>query len=536
MVDLMLYVIKINILAIVCIFLTLGIAGIVKNRYSSMWKYYIWLLLSLFLILPVGVVGESGLIQIPTRQEKTQSIATAPQSQVNAQEIHPESNPGRSDKEVAQEGDVQQSFSPFTLEVFAQIFFFLWIWGALVLGMAVILRYVASGHTLKRWSIPLETNKYNRIFREIRAELRMKKPLRVMINTRIKTPSLSGLTKPTLYMPHTDYSQEEIRLIIRHELTHYKRKDLWYKLFLLVVNTIYWFNPFLYFMRKEAEKDIEYICDSRTIKACSRTEHSAYRQLLLKTAVNDRQGDYLSVGLNDGISDFKRRIRYMMKANKLKRGSALAVALAIFLVASNFLVGCTANNEKKQAGGNQKENTAEENVTASKEKITPEPIEETTDSSEEVEPIAQTEDQEEEEDTYDEPVADTTDDSSETSDESIPEGENTITTEYFPPDGDYKSGSALNYQRIFIEQVDPSSFNFNIWDIRNEGEDTDGENIIFETHTATFEEQNGTTAVYRGEDYTVYFDCSEYGIIQLSGLEGVVRDTRFGNNSVVEAS
>ena len=49
-------------------------------------------------------------------------------------------------------------------------------------------------------------------------------------------------------------------------MNHYLHKDILYKLFLLTVKTIYWFNPLLNLMFREAGRDLESLCDSRVMK------------------------------------------------------------------------------------------------------------------------------------------------------------------------------------------------------------------------------------------------------------------------------
>ena len=97
-----------------------------------------------------------------------------------------------------------------------------------------------------------------------------------MINSHLPSPILAGLIRPALYIPGTDYTEQEIKMIYHHELSHYHNKDLWYKLFLLIINSVYLFNSALYLMRKEADKDIEYICDSNVIKICAGEERGLF--------------------------------------------------------------------------------------------------------------------------------------------------------------------------------------------------------------------------------------------------------------------
>ena len=81
-------------------------------------------------------------------------------------------------------------------------------------------------------------------------------------NAGLTTPLLAGLFHTKLYLPATGYSAEERKLVFYHELTHYCHRDLWYKMLLRICATIYWFNPFLLIMLKEADKDIENLCDT----------------------------------------------------------------------------------------------------------------------------------------------------------------------------------------------------------------------------------------------------------------------------------
>jgi len=57
---------------------------------------------------------------------------------------------------------------------------------------------------------------------------------------------LVGLLKSTLILPVEIYTPAELRMIITHELVHFKRHDVWFKAILLVTAAVHWFNPFVY--------------------------------------------------------------------------------------------------------------------------------------------------------------------------------------------------------------------------------------------------------------------------------------------------
>lgn len=110
------------------------------------------------------------------------------------------------------------------------------------------------------------------------------------------------------------------------------------------------------------------------------------------------------------------------------------------------------------------------------------------------------------------------------------ENPNNLTT-YFPVVGDYNTGYIGEVSTIRISKVDDKSFVFSIYKYY-EGE---GEKLIFREHVATFE-GDVPMAVYRGNEYTLYFDCSSYGTITLYGFEEVGEGTQFWNSYLLRSS
>jgi beta-lactamase regulating signal transducer with metallopeptidase domain len=43
-----------------------------------------------------------------------------------------------------------------------------------------------------------------------------------------------------------DFTEDELRFILMHELVHCKRKDLYYKFLILIAISMHWFNPIAY--------------------------------------------------------------------------------------------------------------------------------------------------------------------------------------------------------------------------------------------------------------------------------------------------
>jgi len=351
MVDFTLYILKVNLLAAVIIYLVYVLSKFVKNKYSSWWRYYMWLAVSAALIIPFGLLQhkEAVSLEIPYQEQTDETNENNPAVDLTSTgQVPTEATVNEVETKI---NSRVLNLSTLTLVDYTNIFMYVWIGGIIVISFIRALSYLLSLYSLRRWAVSCRDSDYLMHYRKVCKMRRMKRRPRLMINSHLPSPILAGLMRPALYIPGTDYTEQEIKMIYHHELSHYQNKDLWYKFFLLVINSVYWFNPALYLMRKEADKDIEYICDSNVIKICAGEERKAYHNLILKTAVAHRRVHYISASLNDDMTDFKERIMYMVKVKSLKKGKLLVGILAALLLVTNLVVGCsgkrTDNNDKK---------------------------------------------------------------------------------------------------------------------------------------------------------------------------------------------
>lgn len=106
---------------------------------------------------------------------------------------------------------------------------------------------------------------------------------RVYESEYIKSPLLIGYFKPVIYLPRGVYTDAECGKVIAHELVHLKRGDLWIKLLFMLVLSVHWFNPAVHIMVRRALKDMEYSCDYSALKGKDRQFVREYADTILKT-------------------------------------------------------------------------------------------------------------------------------------------------------------------------------------------------------------------------------------------------------------
>lgn len=334
------HILKLNAVVSAVILFTVFLGKRLKNKYTAGWKYVIWLLLSLVLLFPVNLFPR-GVVTVKIAEEATGDFVESQDGTSGGEnESRETAGPLAYVRENVSSREIRLSAERISWRGLLQIFFPLWIAGIVLTGLFRILQYQYSLGRIKRWSVPETDRGIKRMYRTECINKHIRRPPVLLRVENLESPLLAGLFRTALYIPEKGYSAEELRLIFSHELFHYQKKDLWYKLLLMTVSVLYWFNPFLILMRIEAEKDIENLRDRQVICGCQVQERKLYQQQLLKTAALDRNlTPHLAASLNDSFLVFKERIFYMKRAAKLKRGMLPAVLAGFLVFFLNGLVG-----------------------------------------------------------------------------------------------------------------------------------------------------------------------------------------------------
>ena len=349
-----LHILKLNIIAAVIILLVKLLAILFKGQVSARWKYIIWLLITVSLCIPVRLPANFTLVDFKVQRSiqqneqnsKTTDYAARPGERQQKMEIMSSvNNNTKSQSEVPEQKEFIVHTAGKWLETIAVIFASVWLSVAVLKLAGELLAYYLSMKNLRRMSLPVNDPVSIQMYREVCRRRQIRRIPELRKNAGLTTPLLAGLFHTKLYLPAAGYSAEERKLVFYHELTHYCHRDLWYKMLLRICASIYWFNPFLLIMLKEADKDIENLCDTAVVHRVNKKEHKLYRQLLLRTVAMNSQIPYVTASLNDSGMVFKDRILYMVNIQKLRRGILPGVLLAVLLVGGNLVFTVSAGTD-----------------------------------------------------------------------------------------------------------------------------------------------------------------------------------------------
>jgi|GEM_PF-1964890 len=527
--NFILYIIKVNLFAAICICLVYLLSRLVRRKYSSLWRYYTWLFIAIFLIVPFGLFREAEVVsmEVPYQWGVTETTGAAADVESIASESEADTNSFTEADNQVNLMSYKQSILDLTISDLSRAAMYVWIGVALGLAFIRVMIYYISLHSFKRWAVPIKKERYLKLYHQICKENGIRRYPRLLLSPKLSSPALAGLIRPVLCLPEAEYTEDELKLIFKHELHHYKNKDLWYKLFLLLVGTVYWFNPFLYLMRKEAENDLEYICDGNVIKASTYSERTIYHRLLLRTAEHHNCIHYISASLNDDMTDFKERIMYMIKLKTLKKGRIFVVMFITVFICANLLVGCSAGKAKDKA-------------------------EDKKDSS--VESVAETDDDKSDEIPADNSESETGDQSNNTAqtdnqataskDKEVDKSGDymgDITCPNPPKDSSYRIHNNVNADEaivIYITNLDDANIKFHLTKASYNSEiqsDSYTEKVIFKEHIAHY---NGDGYYeYIGKDYHLYFkyDAAQGEVagdhtMAVYGLSSIIDANQYGGD------
>lgn len=362
MAEFALHILKLNIISAVIIFLVMGLAVVLKNRFTARWKYVVWFAVAVSLLIPVRLPSDISLInfRVPGIESSGNEITAAKQTSLLDADSAKINSADKADEDTKSQNMIvtnktsadavltDQTYYRGTsvalsgghiVPLAAEIFLVVWLAGAVVKLLAELCAYYFSMKNLKRMSIPACDFMKWKMYKDVCEQKGIRRRPELMQNAGLSTPLLAGLFRTKLYLPAVGYSAEELKLVYRHELTHYLHKDLWYKMILRICASVYWFNPALLIMLWEADKDIENLCDAEVVRVCSAADHKLYRRLLLRTVAIDNQVPYVTASLNDSSMVFKERILYMLNMKKLRKNILPGIILAIVLVGGNLAFG-----------------------------------------------------------------------------------------------------------------------------------------------------------------------------------------------------
>ena len=323
-------------MSVVIVFLML-VKCFITKKYTAKCRYYIWIIVIIGLLIPINLNTSHSIIHLPETQNMIvrENIGNNQIEHVNAT-----ATIEKLDSEILQSENQRKTSSLSIASI-------IWITGVFIYMLINIFNHLIFINAIKRWTYDNGEAFWVQCLEKNKKELNIRSNIELKKCKMIETPMLIGITKSKILIPTNLFSEDEIIFILKHELTHFKRKDLLYKLLILITNAVHWFNPMVYVMNKVISYECEESCDEAIMKSESISRRKLYGEMILMTMLeNINQKSALSTCFCGGKKEMKKRLKNIVDTRIKKRGALVICLVAVITISSTLILGITTNEGK----------------------------------------------------------------------------------------------------------------------------------------------------------------------------------------------
>ncbi|MCH1982527.1 M56 family metallopeptidase [Ruminococcus sp. OA3] len=222
-----------------------------------------------------------------------------------------------------------------------QILLTVWISGTLCFLFQII-----SGHRklqrLIRFLPTLNSTQVSMILKAVQRERNDNTQVRIVQTPHIATPALTGFIRPVILLPDLAFEDEELRYILTHELDHYYRHDLLWKLCFEILSAVYWWNPLMWILKKELSALTELKADDTVIENLDAEKRIAYLECLTRIHKHQVQqfqsSNLLLTFSNARLDSLLYRAYYIIDDRKKRHGFGLIIICSMLLLLSTLFI------------------------------------------------------------------------------------------------------------------------------------------------------------------------------------------------------
>lgn len=289
---------------------------ITQKFFSPRWQYYIWLTVLIVMILPVH-------FRVPNRVQNISTVIIEETKNITDEILQTDSQ--ISDFQVLKQTEnLQISKIDLSVNIFNYLAI-VWLLGVIVIFFTKIAKYILFLRAIHKNS-EIDTSITD-----------VPKCLNICMTDMLDAPLIVGIFKPTLFLPNTSLSKSDMNYILMHELIHHKRCDILYKWFAMTVQSIHWFNPFVYIVSRQIDIECEVSCDFAVTNKLSDSEKNNYMSMILDLLSHSKSSlRPLTTKMASSKKILKRRF-VMIKNKKMtsKFMSVLSILVAVVILSTS---------------------------------------------------------------------------------------------------------------------------------------------------------------------------------------------------------
>ena len=354
------YAAAVFIQASLLIVLLLILDFVLRKRVRAVFRYCLWMLLFVKLVLPASFTLPTGIgywlgdyfpSQVSIAKFTPHTEAAVPMIQID--EVAPMviNAPQRyvldtrTMNERIPEGVELESIN------WQGLVFSGWLVGMLVFSVSLVRRFcyvrrlITSSRPANERSLEM--------LEECHRRMGIRRNIALRLTGQKLSPAVCGLFKPTILMPAAllqKLSREKLKIVLIHELAHIKRGDAWVHLLQTILQIVYFYNPLIWIANAMVRRVREQAVDEMVLVTL-RPKAKNYSNMLIDIAEMAfwRPNFSLSIiGVVESKKALERRINHML-TRPVPKSSKLGLLRLIILVVIGAILLPMGGNSRAEA-------------------------------------------------------------------------------------------------------------------------------------------------------------------------------------------
>jgi beta-lactamase regulating signal transducer with metallopeptidase domain len=331
----------------VVVLLLLLLAKILDKKYAAKWKYWVWLVLAIRLLIPFNMTLADPPIQLKASDITKTWTTTATDistSSIFSTALKTWQTTNSLDSAASEaSNDNTRILKTFISDAFdlTQFLMILWLAGAFFLIVYYLITYGLFREKIKRWCSVVQLQNELDVYATVCQEMKIHRQIPLMTCKLIRSPMVIGIFKQILLLPEMTFSSRQLKMILHHELVHVRRRDILYKCLIFTVRIVHWFNPFVHLMAAEANKEVEISCDAEVTLNQNSNFRKEYCNAILE-AVHNGLGPnaVFSTNFGDGKAMLMKRFESLFDIRRKKKGILSFIIIVLIIGIIGICISC----------------------------------------------------------------------------------------------------------------------------------------------------------------------------------------------------
>ena len=214
------------------------------------------------------------------------------------------------------------------------IFIYIWI---TVMCMFFIYYVITSIiFKIKIGKKEIKDKKILEILEFTKKEMGVKTKVKLLEQNYKKIPCIYGIFRPKILVTKEILKKddENLKFIFMHELAHLKKHDLILNKILILITTIHWFNPIIWYCFKQIRQDMELKADEMVLNKIKKEEEKTYAKTLVKLLpISEEEKQPIKLlCVTDEKKNMERRIKMIKLSDKFKEYKTLIGITTLLIV------------------------------------------------------------------------------------------------------------------------------------------------------------------------------------------------------------